>query len=159
MTLNWIWFWAFEDWTLSLSRQMFLSVLLISHREYTWHVSCPHTCLLTLKWSVFTPRQVQMCSDYFQCKMSWIWCTNVLHYIHCSPRLMQKCEWALAFLRERGLLIVREMVIGGPLPSVPDMVPSTSQGLFHCCGLHLAPYVIPNSKCKWALCYSRKIDH
>ena len=58
MILNWIWFWAFEDWTLSLSWQMFLCVLLISHREDTWHVSCPRTCLLTLKWSVITPRKL-----------------------------------------------------------------------------------------------------
>ena len=105
-----------------------------------------------------------LCSDYFQC-------TDVVNTMHISfialllvTASFDKSETeALSMgpcLSHRlWLLIVREMVMCGPPPSVPDMVPSTSQGLFHCCGLHLAPYVIPNSKCKWALCYSRKIDH
>ena len=166
MILNWIWFWAFGDWTLSLSWQMFLCVLLISHREDTWHVSCPRTCLLTLKWSVFTLRELTG-------PVFWLLpvhrCREYAMHISFIPLLLvtapsfDKSETVLSmgpcFSHRLWLLIVREMVMCGPPPSVPDMVPSTSQGLFHCCGLHLAPYVIPNSKCKWALCYSRKIDH
>ena len=127
-------------------------------RVMSSHVSA-HTQMISLHASRTDGSCVLITSS---AQMSWI-CDA--YFIHCSPRhclsiKARQCQshWALlAFLP--WLLIVREMVMCGPLPSVPDMVPSTSQGLFHCCGLHLAPYVIPNSKCKWALCYSRKIDH
>ena len=143
MILSWIWFWAFEDWTLSLSWQMLLFVLLIRHREDTWHVSCPRTCLLSLKWSVLTrlANWRVLCSDYLQCtdvvntrdaKAFFIWFIK-----HSLDDIETMLSMSPCFSHTPWLLIVREMVIGAPLPSIPNMEPSTSQGLFYCYGRHL----------------------
>ena len=161
MTLNWIWFWAFEDWTLSLSWQMFLSVLLISHREYTWHVSCPHTCLLTLKWSVFTPRQVT--GDVF-----WLLpvqdVVNMMHKCFALHSLLpsshEKVWMSPCFSQRAGVINCTWDGNRWPPAINPQHGALYFPGTFPLLRAPLkAPYDIPNSKYKWALCYSRKIDH
>lgn len=128
-------------------------------RVMSSHVSA-HTQMISLNASRTDGSCVLITSS---AQMSWIRCIFHSLLSSFSSLSFDKSETVLSmgpcFSHRLWLLIVREMVMCGPPPSVPDMVPSTSQGLFHCCGLHLAPYVIPNSKCKWALCYSRKIDH
>ena len=82
-----------------------------------------------------------LCSDYCQCtdvvntrdaQVFSVWFIR-----HSLDNIETMLSMSPSFSHTPWLLIVREMVIGAPLPSIPNMEPSTSQGLFYCYGRYL----------------------